>query len=127
MSGVVAVFSTPALDGPDATEALRALAALRAVDVTVVLVGAGPAAGRLDDGDALSADGERFLAALREDGVPVLGPEALADAVAGADAIVRVADPSRGGVPAVFVWPRGARPAASDVAALLDAGQVVVA
>ena len=109
MSGVVAIVAAPRLDGPETTEFLRALAALRAVGVPVRLVEAGAAAGRLRDGDALSADGERFL-----------------DALATADAILRLADPGRPGIPGLLAWPRGARPSPTEVAALLAAGQVQV-
>lgn len=128
MTRVLALVAAAALDGPDTTEFLRALAALRAVGVPVTLVEIGAAVGRLSDPDtdALSADGERFLAALREDGVEVAGPGALPDALAAAAAILTLGDPARSGTPGLMTWPRGSRPSADDVAALRAAGQVVI-
>lgn len=124
---VVAVVAAAALDSSAATEFLRVLAALRALDVPVLLFEAEGGVGALSAQADLDPDGERYFDALREDGVVVHGPAALADALTTASAVVRLADPARTGEPAVFEVPRGRPLDESGMRALLCAGQVRVA
>jgi hypothetical protein len=124
VSAVVAIVAAPRADTPQATEFLRALAALRATDVPVVVHEVGQGAGTLLDGRERTEDGDRYAAALREDAVPVRSLEGLAEAVETARALLVLADPARPGKPEVFAWARGERPTPTQLATMLAAGQV---
>jgi len=124
VSAVVAIVAAPRADTPEATEFLRALAALRALDVTVAVHEVAAGVGTFSGIREAAPDGERYLAALVEDGVSVRGLEGLADAVATASALAILADPGRSGVPEVLAWARGERPSAIQLATMLAAGQV---
>jgi len=121
---VVAIVSSRDLSGPAAAEFLRVLAALRAMEVAVSLHEAGDGVGALSPHPDLSEDGERYFDALREDDVSVSGPDSLADALSAASAVLHLGSASRSGSPAVLVLPRGRRPSAEQLSALLSAGQV---
>jgi len=121
----VGIVTAPPLDAHDASEFLRTLAAFVALDLAVRLFEMGPGVGSLSsDARDLSADGEHYLAALREEGVAIEGPAGLADALASARAVVVFADPARRGVPALLTLPRGTTPDDAWLHALADAGQV---
>jgi hypothetical protein len=124
---VLALVAAPSLESTAGTEFLRVLVALRAAGADVRLVEAGRGAGALSAADlALELEGERYLAALAEDGVTVgRGDDVPAD-IGSADAVVVFPDPARSGVPPVHVLSRGANPLAIDVATLLQAGQIVM-
>lgn len=124
MSGVLAIVATARLATPAATEFLRVLAALRALDRAVELVETGEAVGAFAGEPDLTPDGERYLEALAEDGVvPHAAPDLAARIEAAADVIV-LANPARAGTPPLVRWDdvRG-RPDA--VARALDAGLFV--
>jgi hypothetical protein len=124
VSAVVAIVAAPLADTLEATEFLRMLAALRALDVAVVVHEIAAGVGTFSGVRDASPDGERYLAALVEDGVSVRGLEGLADAVATASAVTVLADPARSGVPEVFAWARGERPSAIQLATMAASGQV---
>lgn len=122
---VVGVVGTAALDTRDATEFLRTLAAFVALETPVRLFEVGPGVGALSsDARDLSADGEHYLTALREEGVALETAADLPAALATAHAVVVLADPRRPGVPAILALPRGTAPGVEQLADLLAAGQV---
>jgi hypothetical protein len=124
---VLAVFAAPSADAPAATEFLRVLAALRAVRAEVRLVEAGRGVGTLSALEpVLEPDGERYLEALREEGVVPVARADLAAEVAAADSVLVLPDPGRAGAPALLRLPRGGHPPAEAVSAALRAGQVAV-
>ena len=126
MNRVLALFAAPRADKPEATEFLRTLAALRALDHPVELAEVGRGIGVLSNGPALTPDGERYLAALAEDGV-VPQPELdLSEAVSIAFALLRLPDPGRSAAPPVLRLVRGRTLDEAAHQALASAGQVVL-
>lgn len=126
MSGVLAIVAAPRADGPEGTEFLRVLVALRVCDCPVTLVEAGAGVGVLSREPDLTVEGERYLDALRGEGVEPRADADLAEALAAADAVVLLPDPSRPRVPALLEIPRGAPVTAETAAELLRAGQVAI-
>jgi len=127
VSAVLALFASPEGDAPATTEFLRVLAALRAVGVAVRLVECGRGAGVLSGVDrALSSEGDRYLAALFEDGVRVESDVDLAAALSSATAVVTSLDPKRSGLPPLLRLPRDAAPGSLDLSGILSAGQVAL-
>lgn len=122
---IVGVIATAALESRDATEFLRTLAAFVALDLPVRVFEVGRGVGALSgEGRDLEPDGEHYLGALREEGVAVESGDGLARALAAARAVMVLADPARAGVPAVLTLRRGRTPSASELDALVSAGQV---
>ena len=121
---VVAIVSARDVSGSAAAEFLRVLAALRAMEVSVSLHEAGEGVGALSVHPDLSEDGDRYLDALVSDDVSISGPDSLADALSSATSVLHLASPTRSGIPAVLVLPRGKRPSAEQLSSLLTAGQV---
>lgn len=104
VSGVLAIAATADLATPEATEFLRVLAALRALDRNVVLVEAGDGVGTLTGEPALTVDGARYLEALVEDGVTPLPAGDVAARIEQASDVLVLASPSRTGVPLLVRW-----------------------
>jgi len=124
---VLALFASPDGDASATTEFLRVVAALRAVGASVRLVECGKGVGVLSSAErALSADGERYLAALGDDGVRAEPDVDVAGAIASASSIVAALDPKRTGLPPLFRLRTGAAPGPGDLEALLAAGQVTL-
>jgi hypothetical protein len=126
MSRVVALFAAPRADDAAATEFLRTLVALRALEVSVALFEAGPGRGVLSGDPILSPDGDRYLEALASDGVVPSGGVDWGMALSTADAVLVLADPARPGAPPVLRLQRGKTPDAVTLTTLLQAGQVVM-
>jgi hypothetical protein len=127
VTGVLALFASPDGDSTATTELLRVVAALRAVGSEVRLVECGKGVGVLSSPERrLSADGERYLAALAEDGVHPEADVDVAEAIAKASALVAALDPARAGLPPVHRLIPGARPGPGEMDAVLAAGQVTL-
>lgn len=122
MRAVLAISAAPRVDGPEATEFLRVLVALRACEVAVELVETAGGIGSLSREPSLSPEGERYLEALAQDGVvpsPVsLSTDLHAKVEASSDVVV-LPDPSRTRFPPLVRW--------SDVRARSDAIASVLA
>jgi hypothetical protein len=119
--------TTPVLAGAPAAEFLRVVLALRAVAFEVRLVEAGAGVGALDAARRRDDDDVGpLLASLASEGVPAARAEDLAAAIAGADTLLVLADPSRAGTPPVLRLRRGEAPSEAALAAVLTAGQVVL-
>jgi hypothetical protein len=127
VSGVLALFASPDGDSDATTELLRVVAALRAVGADVRLVECGKGVGVLSSPERrLSADGERYLAAVAEDGVrPEPGAD-VGEAIANASALVAALDPARAGLPPVHRLIPGGKPGPGELEAILAAGQVTL-
>jgi len=124
---VLALVAAPSLESPAGTEFLRVLVGLRGAGAEVVLVEAGAGRGALSGAEpALDLDGERWLAALVEDGVAPRGTSDLAAEVAAADAVVLFPDPGRSGRPGVLGLPRHERPSEALLSEVFEAGQLVL-
>ncbi len=125
---VLAIAAAPRADGHEGTEFLRVLVALRACGRDVTLLEAGAGTGSLTGDADLSTEGERYLTALREEGVVARasGDDEIAAALAQAEAVVLLPDPSRPGIPPLLRIPKGVRPGPEALADLLRAGQVAV-
>ena len=104
VSGVLAIAATADLATPEATEFLRVLAALRALDRGVVLVEAGDGVGTLTGEPELTVDGARYLEALVEDGVTPLPAGDIAARIDEAADVLVLANPSRTGIPSLVRW-----------------------
>ena len=127
MTRVTAIVAAASIESRAGTEFLRVLTALRAAGVAVRLVEAGAGVGALTGGDPLlEPDGERYVAALAEEGVVAGRGTDVPGAIAEADAVVVLLDPARTGSPPLWVLPTRERPADEDVPAMLQAGQVVL-
>jgi hypothetical protein len=123
VSHVVAIIATSEVGSRDATEFLRALAALAAFEVRVVIAEIGEGRGALDGGE-WTADGEHYARALRDEGVAVLAADALPRALSEASAVFVLPDPARPGDPAVLTLALGTVPTPDQMKALGGAGQV---
>ena len=127
MTRVLALVTAPSAESPAGTEFLRVLVALRAAGAEVALAEAGRGAGALTGGDpALEPGGERYLAALADDGVVAARGTDVPAQVAAADVVVVLPDPARPGRPPLLVLPRGERPSERIRKEMLEAGQVVI-
>jgi len=123
---VLALVAAPRLDTPEATEFLRTVAALRALDRPVDLAEIGRGVGALTKDPVLTPDGDRYLAALAEDGVHPRADLDVSRAVSEAFALLLLPDPVRPGTPAVLRLVRGRALDAAALTALGQAGQVVI-
>lgn len=122
----LAIVAVPRLDTTEGTELLRTLASLRALDLPVAIVELGAGVGALSGAAELTPDGERFHAVLLDDGIVVRPPEALAELLPRARAILRLAPLARSGAPAVLRVPAGGAMTQEIDTALSTAGQAVV-
>jgi len=104
VSHVLAIVATARLATPEATEFLRVLAALRALDRGVELVETGDGVGALTGEPDLTPDGERYFEALVEDGVAPAPAGDLAARIEQAYDVLVLANPSRTGVPPLVRW-----------------------
>lgn len=93
MNAVLAIFAVPRADTAEATEFLRVLVALRACRVRVELVETGAGIGVLSRDPALTDDGERYLNALRGEGVLPTPAGDLFERIDRASDVVRLVDP----------------------------------
>ena len=121
---VLAIVAAPHVDGPEATEFLRVLVALRACEVAVELVETADGIGTLSRDPELTPEGERSLEALREDGVvarPVPLSTDLHPKVEAASDVVVLPDPSRTRFPPLVRW-ADVRDRSDAIASALAAG-----
>lgn len=126
MSLWLAIVAVPRLDTTEGTELLRTLASLRALDLPVAIVELGDGVGALSGAAELTPDGERFHAVLLDDGIVVRPPEALAELLPRARAILRLAPLARSGAPAVLRVAAGSAMTHEIDTALSTAGQAIV-
>jgi hypothetical protein len=101
---VLAIVATADLATPEATEFLRVLAALRALDRPVELVETGDGVGAFADDADLTPDGERYFEALVEDGVVPRAAADLEARIEHASDVLVLADRARTGVPPLVRW-----------------------
>ncbi len=124
MNHVLAIVATADVATPEATEFLRVLAALRALDRAVELVETGDGVGALADEPDLTPDGERYFDALVEDGVVPRAAADLAARIEDASDVLVLADRARTGVPPLVRWDE-VRGRADAAATVLAAGRFV--